>query len=140
MTANIYPLTLYFDGHCPLCLREMRALRRRDRAARLRFVDLRAPSFVAPPGTTMDDMLAAIHAVTADGRLVAGVETVRLAYQAVGLGWLLAPTAWRPLRSVSERTYAWFARHRFAVPSWLALAALGRRERREACDETSCTL
>jgi len=131
-------MTLFFDGRCPLCVREMRALRRRDRAARLRFVDVRAPGFERPDGTTMDELLAAIHGRTAAGRLVAGVETVRLAYEAVGLGWLLAPTAWRPLRGASERAYAWLARHRFAVPAWLALAALGRRERAATCDDSHC--
>lgn len=138
MNARNYPMTLFFDGRCPLCVREMRALRRRDRAARLRFVDVRAPGFERPDGTTMDELLAAIHGRTAAGRLVAGVETVRLAYEAVGLGWLLAPTAWRPLRGASERAYAWLARHRFAVPAWLALAALGRRERAATCDDSHC--
>jgi predicted DCC family thiol-disulfide oxidoreductase YuxK len=140
MNASNYPMTLFFDGLCPLCVREMGALRRRDRTARLRFVDVRAPGFVVPFGATLDDMLAAIHACTAQGRLVAGVETVRLAYEAVGLGWLLAPTAWRPLRGVSERAYAWLARHRFAVPAWLALAALGRRDREALCDDSHCAL
>lgn len=138
MNANNYPMTLFFDSRCPLCVREMRALRRRDRAARLRFADVRAPGFVVPPGATLDDMLTAIHARTASGGLVAGVETVRLAYEAVGLGWLLAPTAWRPLRGASDRAYAWLARHRFAVPAWLALAALGVRDRQAACDESHC--
>jgi len=138
MNARNYPMTLFFDGRCPLCVREMRALRRRDRAARLRFVDVRAPGFERPDGTTMDELLAAIHGRTAAGRLVAGVETVRLAYEAVGLGWLLAPTAWRPLRGASERAYAWLARHRVAVPAWLALAALGRRERAATCDDSHC--
>ena len=140
MNANNYPMTLFFDGRCPLCVREMRALRRRDRAARLRFVDVRAPGFAEPAGATLDDMLTAIHARTAQGRLVAGVETVRLAYEAVGLGWLLAPTAWGPLRGASERAYAWLARHRFAVPAWVALAAMGRRDREAVCDDAHCAL
>lgn len=138
MNARNYPMTLFFDGGCPLCVREMRALRRRDLAARLRFLDVRAPGFERPDDTSMDELLTAIHARTAEGRLVAGVETVRLAYEAVGLGWVLAPTAWRPLRGASERAYAWLARHRFAVPAWLALAALGRREREATCDESHC--
>src|SRR4051812_41178068 len=112
MNAANYPMTLFYDGRCPLCVREMRALRRRDRATRLHFVDVRAADFTVPSGATLDDMLAATHARTAQGRLVAGVETVRRAYEAVGLGWLLAPTAWRPLRGISERAYAWLARHR----------------------------
>ena len=61
MNATTYPLTLFFDAACPLCRREMQSLRRRDRARRLRFEDVRAPGFVAPAGTTVDAMLVAIH-------------------------------------------------------------------------------
>ena len=68
-----------------------------------------------------------------------GVETLRLAYRAVGLGWLLAPTAWPGLRGASERAYPWFARHRFAVPAWLGFAAFGRRPREARCDDSLCS-
>lgn len=138
MNAETYPLTLFYDGACPVCRHEMHALRRRDTAARLRFEDVRAPGFVAPDGTTVDAMLAAIHGRRADGRVIVGVETLRLAYRAVGLGWLLAPTAWGPLRALSERGYRWFARHRFAAPTWLAIAAFGRRPHDARCDDTHC--
>ncbi|MGB1022597.1 MAG: thiol-disulfide oxidoreductase DCC family protein, partial [Synechococcus sp.] len=38
-------LTLLFDGGCPLCVREVRFLQRRDRQARLAFVDIDASDY-----------------------------------------------------------------------------------------------
>ena len=43
--SAIYPLTLYYDGACPVCALEMDHLRSRDAAARLVFVDIAAPGF-----------------------------------------------------------------------------------------------
>jgi len=123
MTDSTYPLTLFFDAACPMCRNEMASLRARDARGLLRFEDVQAAGFVPPPGTTIAAMLEVIHGRTAEGRIVAGVETLRLAYAAVGLGWLAAPTAWPGLRGVSERAYRWVARHRYRLPRWLGLAA-----------------
>ena len=38
-------LTLLFDGGCPLCVREVRFLRVRDRYHRIAFVDIDAPDY-----------------------------------------------------------------------------------------------
>lgn len=140
MTSSHYPLTLFFDGECPVCRTEMQSLRLRDAAGRLRFDDLRAPGFVVPAGATLEHMLTTIHARTADSRLVTGVKTLRLAYRAVGLGWLVAPTTWPGLRGASERAYLWFARHRFAMPAWLGFAGFGLRSRKAHCDDSTCSL
>ena len=40
-------LTLLFDGGCPLCVREVRFLQRRDRQGRLAFVDIDASDYEA---------------------------------------------------------------------------------------------
>ena len=48
-----------------------------------------------PPGPPIlfpDQAMRRIHAITADGRIVSGVEVFRLLYQAVGLGWVYAIT------------------------------------------------
>lgn len=105
--------TLLYDGECPLCSREIRLLRRRDRRGRLDFVDIAAADFdAARYGTTRDALMARIHGVLPDGSLVRDVEVFRRAYAAVGLGWLVAPTRWPLLRSLFERAYRVFARNR----------------------------
>ena len=107
-----YPLTLLYDAGCPVCSLEMTHLRLLNDAARLVFVDMSAPGFDAMAyGTTLDALNAEIHGICADGRTLRGLEVLRLAYAAVGLGWVLQPTAWRPLRPLADFAYRAFARH-----------------------------
>jgi predicted DCC family thiol-disulfide oxidoreductase YuxK len=113
---NVYPLTVFYDAACPVCAFEMGALRARSHDGRLVFVDIAAPGFdPAPYGESLAAMNAEIHALRADGAMVRGVEVLRLAYAAVGLGWLLRPTGWAPLRPLFDAGYRVFARHRLAI-------------------------
>ncbi|MHC4949249.1 MAG: thiol-disulfide oxidoreductase DCC family protein [Planctomycetota bacterium] len=109
--------TILIDGDCPLCRREAALLARLDRGrGGLRLVDIAAPGFdPGPLGRTRDDLMGEIHGLDADGRLVTGMEVFRGAYAAVGAGWLLAPTAWWPLRPLLDAAYRWFARHRLRL-------------------------
>lgn len=106
---------IFVDGGCGLCSREARLMARLDRGrGRLRITDIAAPGFdPAPLGVTYDQAMRSILGRTADGRIVHGVEVFRRAYAAVGIGWVLAPTAWPVLRAVSDRAYTWFARWRY---------------------------
>jgi predicted DCC family thiol-disulfide oxidoreductase YuxK len=124
MMNTIYPLTLFYESACLLCDAEVRALRARDRRGRLRFIDVSAPGVVPPPGATRSAMLAAIHGLRADGQWVRGMEAVHFVYAGVGLGWLTAPTRWPLLRAAADRAYAWFARHRHALPNWIVRATV----------------
>ena len=109
----IYPLTLLYDANCAVCALEMDHLRSLNAEGRLQFVDISAPGFdPAPYGVTLAAMDAEIHARRADGEVIRGVQVLRLAYEAVGLGWVLRPTAWAPLRGLSAVGYRLFARHR----------------------------
>ncbi len=111
--AGPYPLTLLIDGECPLCKREVAWLGRRDTRDRLRFVDIAGADFdPAPYGKTLDELMGSIHAVTAGGETVTGVEVFRRAYRAIGLGWLVAPTAWPILRPIFDALYRAFAKVR----------------------------
>ncbi len=109
--------TILVDGECPLCRREADLLRRMDRGrGGLRIVDIAAPGF--DPGTmglTLPQVMARIHGVTEDGTIVEGVEVFRRAYDAVGWGWLLAPTGWPGLRWISDRLYRLFAAQRLRL-------------------------
>jgi predicted DCC family thiol-disulfide oxidoreductase YuxK len=111
--STIYPLTLLYDASCAVCSLEMDHLRSRNHEGRLQFIDITAPGFdPAPFGAKLAAMDAEIHALRADGQMVIGVQALRLAYEAVGLGWVLRPTAWPPLKALSDVGYRLFARHR----------------------------
>ena len=112
-----FEIEILYDGECPLCSREVAALRRLDRGrGRLRFADIAAPGFApARYGRSRAELMARIHAALPDGSLVEGVEVFRRAYGAVGLGWLLAPTRWPGVRRLADAAYRWFARNRLRL-------------------------
>ncbi|MEZ6232916.1 MAG: DUF393 domain-containing protein [Phycisphaerales bacterium] len=123
------PFTILIDAECPLCRHEASLLRRLDKGrGRLTLVEITAPDFdAAAYGTTFQDVMGSIHGVTADGRLVSGMEVFRRAYAAVGWGWLWAPTGWPLLRPMFDWLYRRFANRRL----WLS-------GRRMVCEGGAC--
>ena len=79
-------IEVFYDGACPLCVREIRLLRRLDRRrGRIRFTDIAAEGFEpGSVGLTMDTLMARIYGRLPDGTLVEGVEVFRRLYAAVG--------------------------------------------------------
>jgi predicted DCC family thiol-disulfide oxidoreductase YuxK len=133
MNDTTYPLTLYYESACALCNGEMSNLMLRNTEGKLRFVDVSAPGFDSPPpGTTLDDLLELIHAQKADGSVVRGVEVFRLAYRAVGLDWVVAPTDWLLLGGLADRAYPWIARNRHRIPRRLTHLLFETAARRAA--------
>lgn len=113
---NQWRFKLLYDGECPLCLREVRWLERRNSHGHLAFEDVASPDFApAYYGATREELLGVIHGVFPDGRIVRKVEVFREAYRAVGLGWLVAPTGWPVLRWVFDGLYLVFARYRVRI-------------------------
>ncbi|MGA0611269.1 thiol-disulfide oxidoreductase DCC family protein [Caldimonas sp. KR1-144] len=140
MDARDDALTLLYDAACPVCSLEMDHLRERDAAGRLRFVDIAAPGFDAAAwGTTREALDAEIHGFRADGSVVRGLEALRLAYAAVGLGRVLRPTGFGPLRPMADLAYRAFARHRRAISRTAAplIDALRARRARRVAERMS---
>jgi predicted DCC family thiol-disulfide oxidoreductase YuxK len=144
-TAN-YPLTLLYDGNCPVCNLEMDNLWARNSAGLLRFVDISTPDFDPRPyNASIAEMNALIHAQRPDGSLVIGVEVFRLAYSAVGLGSYTRFTGWPIFKHLIDLAYAIFARNRYtasriAMPviSWIAARRAVKRSK--ACAQGHCEL
>jgi predicted DCC family thiol-disulfide oxidoreductase YuxK len=117
-----WQIKLLYDGQCPFCRREILWLKRRDRYGKLAVEDISQPAFdPAPYGLCMQEVMAVMHGVLPDGRVVRRVEALRHAYQAVGLGWLVAPTRWPILRWVADRLYGVFARNRVRLGRLLGM-------------------
>ncbi len=108
-------LTLLYDGACSICAWEKRNLMRRDRHGRLSFIDIHASDFdPVIYGVTHDDLMGRLHAITADGRIIKGMDTLIESYRAVNWWWAYVPIGLIP-RSIADRGYAWFADHRYAI-------------------------
>lgn len=121
---------LFYDGNCPICQKEVAWLRWKNQQGKLGFQDINAADFdPAHYGKTLDDLMAEIHGLYADGRLIKGVEVFYAAYSAVGLGWLMAPTRWRFCKPLFDRLYGWFAKNRLKI---------GARLTGTTCDRDTC--
>jgi len=130
-------LTILYDGGCPLCLREVTFLRRRDQrlhpdAERLAFVDIDAPGYdeARYGGIDYRSAMARIHGLSADGAVLKDVAVFRRAYELVGLGWLYAPSSWPLLRPVVDGLYRLWARLRLRLTGRPDLDSLWRQRRR----------
>ena len=107
-------LEIFFDGDCPLCLREIAYVRKLDRKKKIVFTDIASPSFDAEQATgrDLDKLMASMHARLPGGQIVDGVEAFRQMYSRVGWGPLVRISRWPLIRPVLDRAYALFARNR----------------------------
>ena len=131
-------LTVFYDGACPVCSLEIDNLGRRCRAGELALVDISAAGFEASAhGFVARDLDAVIHAVRADGSVIVGMDALRAAYDAAGLGWMLRWTGRQPFRPAFDAAYRVFARHRRPISRGLAplIGVVARARRRGAPEE-----
>lgn len=108
---------VFFDGECPLCLREIKLLQYLDRKReRIAFTDIATPEFQpAVYDKTMDELMGSIHGRDRNGEWIEGVEVFRQLYSAVGFGWIAKVTALPLVRQFFDWLYGVFARNRLRL-------------------------
>jgi predicted DCC family thiol-disulfide oxidoreductase YuxK len=72
MSDDTGPLTVYFDGSCPLCTVEIRHYAAQRGADGLAFVDVAAPNADTGKDLSQTAAMSRFHVRFADGRLVSG--------------------------------------------------------------------
>jgi predicted DCC family thiol-disulfide oxidoreductase YuxK len=113
------PLTVLYDGACPLCRREIGVYRGLQPNTPVCFADVSDAALPLPPGTTRDQLLARFHVRSREGQLLSGAEAFLALWAALpGWRWLalvgrLPGAAW-----VMERTYRLFLRWRPTLQRW----------------------
>ncbi len=111
-----FAVEVFFDGGCPLCLREINMLRRWDRQQRIRFTDIDAAEFSAEAlGKTYEDLMARIQGRLPDGTWIEGVEVFRRLYSAVGFGPVVWVTRLPVISQLMNLGYRVFARNRLRL-------------------------
>ena len=106
MTAtNPEKITVFYDGACPLCQREIAFYRRQRGAGTVQWMDVsRATGDHIAPGLTRSQALQRFHVRRADGKLVSGVT-------AFALLWLALP-GFRPWgKAIQARPVIWVLDH-----------------------------
>lgn len=127
-SSATWHVEVFYDGACPLCMREIAMLRRRDRKhQRIRFTDISAAEFSAASyGKPRRAFVDRIQGRLPDGTWIEGVEVFRRLYSAVGFAWLIPLTRLPIIRHLLDAAYRVFARNRL---KWT-----GR------CDDGACEL
>jgi predicted DCC family thiol-disulfide oxidoreductase YuxK len=127
-------LTLYYDGKCAFCTREMTRLAEWDKAGRLDFVDIMQAGFdPSHLGATMADLNREMYSMTAQGQVFVGVDSMLAAYPLVGRGAHVWPLRVPVLRTLLSWMYRLFARNRYTMSRLLGY-------KMPSCDDGVCGL
>ena len=115
------PLTVLYDGACPLCRREIGVYRGLQPDTPICFADVSDTAQPLPPGTTRPQLMARFHVLDANGQLLGGAQAFLALWTTLpGWHWLarigrLPGVAW-----LMERAYLAFLRFRPALQRWAA--------------------
>ena len=102
--------SLYFDGSCPLCKREMAVLRR------LKGSQLKLLNIHDVVGLSEDDRaayLAVLHLQLPNGEWLRGVDANVTAWSFTPIGFLWIPLRWKFWRNAVDRLYMRWAKNRY---------------------------
>lgn len=116
------PLTVLYDGACPLCRREIgiyRGLRPLRSETPVCFADVSDAALPLPPGTTRAQLLARFHVRGQDGQLHSGARAFLALWATLpGWRWLALVGRLPGMAWVMERTYRLFLRWRPTLQRW----------------------
>ena len=117
--ATAPAVTLFWDGGCPLCKREIEHYMTLDVEKNVEWVDIHAaPSRLQPHQVTQQEAMALIHAVDKHGALVVGVPAFLAIWEQLPLPWSVLPPLMRNVPLAMPATaaaYAFWAKNRLSI-------------------------
>jgi predicted DCC family thiol-disulfide oxidoreductase YuxK len=153
--GRLFPeeINMIYDSKCNVCKLEIDFLAKRDAekvnagAPKLKMTDLEGETYdendPANGGISYKEGMAAIHAVTADGKVIKGVPVFALAYEQVKLGWLFKITTWPILKQIVDVGYTIFAKYRTILTRGASVESLvkeyeAKKALREKMEDADC--
>lgn len=113
-------LTIFYDGHCPLCAAEMNHLARKDVNNAIELVDIHQEGFAQLyPEIKHGDAMKILHGKY-QGKTLLGLEVTHRAWTLVGKGFWVAPLNWPVIKTLSHFVYLGLAKYRQPISSFLA--------------------
>ena len=111
--------TLFWDGACPLCRREIAYYKWLDSGERrVEWIDVQAePERLEAHGVTLEAALARIHGLDRRGALLVGMPAFLAVWEVLPY-WRLLPPIVRSLpfaMPLIDRAYAWWAKRRLGI-------------------------
>jgi predicted DCC family thiol-disulfide oxidoreductase YuxK len=125
-TQTTNGVTVWYDGACPLCLREINLMRRLDRRNAIAFIDVSTPESVCP--IERSALLARFHARDVDGALLSGAAAFAAMWREIDVLRPLGLAArWTPLLALLEALYLGFLKVRPALQRMMLRRAAAAR-------------
>jgi len=135
--APSWQIKLLYDGACPLCLREVNFLKKRDGDRGLvLFVDIAEVDYdpAAHCGIDFETAMGRIHAIQPDGTILQNVAVFRRVYEILGMGWIYAATRLPVIGTAVDWLYGLWADQRLALTGRPPLAVIvADRQKQLAC-------
>jgi predicted DCC family thiol-disulfide oxidoreductase YuxK len=124
-------VTIFYDGRCHLCSREIAIFRRRVTDGRLDYVDISHSDFIASDhGLDADAVHRTMHVKLANGEIRTGVPALAAMWEQVpGFRWMAWLSRVRVLKPVFNLMYALFAWIRPRLP-----------QRATSCETGTCAV
>ncbi len=116
--SQTWKIKLLYDGECPLCLREVNFLLKRDAGRGIvNFVDIADLNYQPEENGGVDfaTAMGRIHGVLPDGTVIKNVEVFRRVYEELGMGWIYAVTKLPLIGSIADWLYGIWADWRLAL-------------------------
>lgn len=133
-----WKIKLLYDGQCPLCLKEVNFLQKKDAGRGLiAFVDIAEDNYNPNEnaGISFEEAMGRIHAISADGTIIKNVEVFRQVYNTLGIGWIYAPTGWPIVGWLVDRIYDVWAALRLKLTGRPSLNTISQeRSKRLECE------
>ena len=88
---NSWQIKLLYDSECPLCMKEVNFLRKKDGGeGKVAFVDIADDSYLPSDNANIsyEEAMEKIHAILPDGSIVVNMEVFQRVYEVLGMGWV----------------------------------------------------
>jgi predicted DCC family thiol-disulfide oxidoreductase YuxK len=123
-------LTVYYDGLCRLCSREIEHYKKHPKAHLIQWTDITAANFdAASEGLILKDVHRSMHARKDTGQLLKGIDSFLAIWEVLGdYKWLVQLVNSKVARPIFELSYATFAKLRPYLP----------KRKRDQCDDNHC--
>jgi len=137
---TLWKIKLLYDGACPLCVREVNFLKRKDGDRGLiKFVDIAADDYAPKDnaGIDFETAMGRIHAILPNGGIIQNVEVFRQTYDILGIGWIYAITKLPLVGWLADSLYGIWADYRLLLTGRADLKTIvaEREQRLKACEE-----
>ncbi|MDX1573845.1 MAG: DUF393 domain-containing protein [Methylophaga sp.] len=103
-------LTIFFDGDCPLCAKEINALQARDSLHQLKFENIYDDSFASRyPDIDIVKADRVLHGQLPDGSMIYGLDVTANAWKLVNAHHWIQMLRWPVIRWFTDIGYRLFA-------------------------------